>query len=99
MTEHAWERIAERLTLAGWSVGQQQHFSAYVQALPAKVPPGEQAAIKCFTLPAAYGEYHTSNGNNVWAIVRDGKVQTVMLRRDNQPSTTTALRVDKVYNG
>ena len=39
-----------------------------------------------------------SNGENVVAIVRNGVVKTVMLRRDNQPRTRTALRVDKVLN-
>jgi hypothetical protein len=37
-----------------------------------------------------------SNGDCVWAIVRDGEVATVMLRRSNQPSTRAALRVDAV---
>ena len=37
-----------------------------------------------------------SNGECVWAIVRDGAVATVMLRRGNQPSTRQALRVDAV---
>ena len=35
-----------------------------------------------------------SNGQNVVAIVRGGVVKTVMLRRDNQPPTRSALRVD-----
>lgn len=37
-----------------------------------------------------------SNGNMVWAIVRDGVVTTVMLRRDDQPATKVALHVDYV---
>jgi len=37
-----------------------------------------------------------SNGQNVVAIVRGGIVKTVMLRRDNQPPTRSALRVDLV---
>jgi len=37
-----------------------------------------------------------SNGQNIVAIVRKGVVKTVMLRRDNQPPTRTALRVDRV---
>ena len=37
-----------------------------------------------------------SNGECVWAVVRDGVVATVMLRRGNQPSTRGALRVDAV---
>jgi hypothetical protein len=37
-----------------------------------------------------------SNGECVWAIVRDGVVTTVMLRRGSQPSTPQALRVSAV---
>ena len=37
-----------------------------------------------------------SNGQNVVAIVRNGVLKTVMLRRDNQPRTNSALRVDMV---
>ena len=37
-----------------------------------------------------------SNGNEVWAIVRGGEIVTVMLRRDDQPKTKAALRVEEV---
>jgi hypothetical protein len=37
-----------------------------------------------------------SNGDVVWAIVRDGAIRTVMFRRADQPATPAALRVDKV---
>ena len=38
-----------------------------------------------------------SNGDEVWAVIRDGEVKTVMLRRGTQPKTRGALRVDAVY--
>lgn len=38
-----------------------------------------------------------SNGDQVWAIIREGRVHTVMLRRSDQPSTPQALRVRRVY--
>lgn len=37
-----------------------------------------------------------SNGNVVWAIIRNGELRTVMYRRDDQPSTCDALRVRTV---
>lgn len=37
-----------------------------------------------------------SNGSQVWAIVRAGRVATVMLRRPEQPATKAALDVDVV---
>ena len=38
-----------------------------------------------------------SNGDQVWAIIRGGRVHTVMLRRSDQPSTPQALRVRRVF--
>lgn len=38
----------------------------------------------------------SSNGNELWAIVRDGDLVTMMLRRSVQPKTPEALRVDKI---
>ena len=37
-----------------------------------------------------------SNGDQVWAIVRNGFVKTVMFRRSSQPATCEALRVELV---
>lgn len=38
----------------------------------------------------------TSNGGQVVAIIRDKKLVTMMFRRDTQPATAEALRVDGV---
>lgn len=37
-----------------------------------------------------------SNGDEVWAVLREATITTVMLRRGNQPKTPAALRVNKV---
>lgn len=37
-----------------------------------------------------------SNGNEVWAIIRDGHCTTVMLRRKDQKRTPEAFHVDAV---
>ena len=37
-----------------------------------------------------------SNGNEVWAIIRSGRVVTLMLRRSVQPATPAALGVREV---
>jgi hypothetical protein len=34
------------------------------------------------------------NGNNIWLIIRNNYVATVMRRRDDQPRTARAMRVD-----
>lgn len=44
------------------------------------------------------GEYFVSNGELVVLIVRHGEAKTIMFRRENQPFTCEALRVDKVYS-
>jgi hypothetical protein len=38
-----------------------------------------------------------SNGDEVWAIIRDGVVVTTMLRRSTQPKTCASLRVEHVH--
>lgn len=37
-----------------------------------------------------------SNGDHIWAILREKVITTTMLRRGNQPRTPQALRVDIV---
>ena len=37
-----------------------------------------------------------SNGDEVWAIIRDNDVKTIMLRRSTQPATCGALRVKRI---
>lgn len=96
-TPHAQARIRERLGDAGFdpiTIG--KVFDA-AQAL-ARRSTADSEAIRLLRLDSqvntAYGE--RSNGDNLWAIIRNGRLATMMLRRSNQPSTTTALRVDKV---
>jgi hypothetical protein len=47
---------------------------------------------------ANYYARTVSNGNLVVAIIRDGIVSTVMLRRENQPMTADAMRVNFVHH-
>lgn len=53
-------------------------------------------AILVGCLPAPKNAADGSNGDQVWAIVRDGYIVTVMFRRSNQPATPERLRVDTV---
>jgi hypothetical protein len=45
------------------------------------------------------GDFHgrDSNGEDVWAVVRNKRVATLMFRRSEQPATKDAFRVDAVY--
>lgn len=60
-------------------------------------------AILVATLPESRGRWTfdtdgtgTSNGDNIWAIIRHGRIATVMYRRTAQPSTRQAFNVDIV---
>lgn len=93
---HAQQRTVERLTDAGMSkvgIDKVYHVANYLES---KVT--GDTAVRLLVLPqrvnAAWGE--RSNGDQVWAIYRDGRLATVMLRRSTQPETPEALRVDKV---
>ncbi len=91
---HAFDRIAgrlaeERVTFSDRALAR---LAAYAQR-------EDSAAFLLVELPRTVGAFDTSNGNQVWAIVRNGQVRTVMFRRADQPPTCAALRVDTVYVG
>lgn len=89
---HALDRIRERLT--------PQEQARATAALPVlnRFPTVKDFAVRLFKLQAQRNERwgEVSNGDEVWAIVRRGRVQTVMLRRSTQPATPESLRVDVV---
>jgi hypothetical protein len=68
-------------------------------AIAAATCPDRSAALLLARLPKmkgiAWGD--ASNGDDVWAIVRDGHVVTLMLRRSTQPATPSALHVAAVH--
>ena len=55
-------------------------------------------AIRLIALPEMVGKAWSdqSNGNEVWAIVRNRRLVTVMLRRSTQPKTAAAFDVERV---
>lgn len=57
---------------------------------------GEQLDSVAVFCGWADGFRGASNGNEVWAIVREGYLRTVMFRRETQPRTPEALRVGRV---
>jgi len=95
-TTHSLERIQERLEDAGIAEANIRTLAAILDNVAATQ--NGNVAIKALTLKgqvnAAYG--NRSNGDTVYAIVRNRKITTVFLRRSTQPSTPAALRVDRV---
>ena len=92
---HAEQRIEERLTLAGFAAETRRQFFAAVRAMAPKTD-SDSEAIRVLKLDAYVGEKwgESSNGDEVWAIYRNQRLQTVMLRRSTQNEEN--LRVRKV---
>lgn len=70
-----------------------------VPALRRLASDGRSRAVLLARLSSKRGERYgegASNGDTLWAILRDRKVVTIMRRRSTQPSTPAALRVDEV---
>lgn len=61
----------------------------------------KDTAVLVHELPALRGDTQAnildraSNGDQVWAIVRGGRVVTMMFRRSTQPATAEAMRVEQ----
>ncbi len=98
MGNHAQQRAEERISACGRNPAEAYSLAERI----ARAYPRTDIAVRLMVLEGAYGDTEEdilsrmSNGNEVWAIIRQGVVTTIMLRRDNQPRTTEALRVDKV---
>ena len=93
MSNHATERMMSRLTEA-----ERVAVRDVVNTVREAFPRGA-VAVYAHRLAAHRDAECGSNGRNVVAISRDGRVSTVMLRRDNQPATADRLRVDRVLKG
>ena len=97
LTEHALDRVRDRLAANGVRFDDRA-----LARLDANAQRESSAAFLLFALPdhrgdVAGGRDRGSNGDTVWAIVRGGRVVTVMFRRSAQPQTPAALYVDTVY--
>lgn len=84
--------MADRLTT------NERNAIAHALSDYAAVHPKGSYAVRCMRLAARRGQAwsDTSNGDSIVAIIRNGILETVMLRRDSQPWTRAALRVDSL---
>ena len=57
---------------------------------------GRSRAVRLASLGSQRGNYLTSSGDTLWAVLRGGSVVTVMRRRSTQPSTPAAFGVDEI---
>lgn len=95
MTYHAAERMRDRL--ACLDPASRDMAETMAETYAAEHPTGSHA-VRVAVLQARVGTPWgaDSNGDTVWAIVRDGAVVTYMFRRRTQPAERAALRVDRV---
>lgn len=92
-TQHATERLMGRLTPS-----ERKTVIEAVTALKPSIDRTESVAIYALDLGTARTAPDGSQGRHVVAMVRGGRVSTVMLRGARQPATRTALRVDRVLH-
>lgn len=99
MTLHAFDRADERLRAAGLDPVKVHAKGTELAAVTGKY--WRSCAVLMTALDRNYGDLRPtldrdSNGDEVWAVCRDGRLVTLMLRRSSQPKTPDAFRVDKV---
>ena len=98
-TQHASERIAERLDSgSAWTLAR-----AIERLAREACRPDLSYAVMVYRDTRTHGTFTInpdgtgpSNGTDLWAIIRNRTVVTVMWRRTAQPMTTDAFRVDTI---
>lgn len=95
LSGHVWERLLERCTEAE-QVKARDLALAFIQAHQRG-----SHAVRLLRLGKQRGTpwADRSNGDEVWAIVRHGRVTTIMLRRSTQPTQPANFDVDQVHLG
>ena len=98
ITTHAKDRIGTRGDQAGFTAQQKAILLKLAEKAARECERDEAVAVKMGQLKSQVGEAwgQESNGNQIWAVIRQQRVVTVMLRRSTQPETPKALRVDRV---
>jgi len=94
---HALERINDRMKEIGYESKERKKVAEKALEYTRKSRTRSEA-VRLFTIPNIHGIPWSdkSNGDEIWAIIRDNTLVTVMFRRHTQPKTTKALRVDKI---
>lgn len=92
---HYHDRLGER-----FNSNDAARYGRLVEYIAAKLPSNNSHAVRIAKLPAMVGRAwsDTSNGDTAWCIIREGRIITVMYRRQTQPTTAYALKVDRVWS-
>jgi len=95
---HALARLDNRIAETGLDL------DATVREVESIAQQHKSIAVLVIQLRKEYGDTNgrrpyvcreSSNGDQVWAVCRDGAVVTWMFRRSNQPQSPAALRVER----
>jgi len=98
-TQHSEQRIFSRLKEIGLDVKtissvfqKAKNFADY------KAERNKDYGVRLFTIKDIHGIPWSdkSNGDEIWSIIRNKNIITVMFRRSTQPATPESLRVDKI---
>lgn len=91
LSGHVWDRLAARLQ-------PHERGEAVLRTVTyLRARPTGRHAVRILKLDMRRGTWDRSNGDEVWAVLEEGKVKTVMLRRSTQPRSRWALQVDQVH--
>lgn len=97
-TQHASERIAQRL-----ETGRAWTLARGIETLARTMRPDLSYAVMVYRDNVNHGEFRIdadgtgpSNGTDLWAIIRNRTLVTVMWRRTAQPTNPAAFSVDVV---
>lgn len=91
-TPHALGRMAERLSPAD----RQRVSDALARVESRRYRSSVAVRVARLSAPVGTPWGAESNGSDVWAVVRDGAIVTVMLRRKQQPTNPAAFGVERV---
>lgn len=97
MTEHCIKRLKDRLAEIGYFGEAPDRLRVLAYDLASKSK-HQSEAIRLFKIKNIHGIPWSddSNGDEIWAIIRGGRLITIMFRRSTQPMTAESLRVEKV---
>jgi hypothetical protein len=91
--EHALEQLNKRLNFLPET---ERALIGLNTLIIAKSFPQQDVAVKMKKLKGKHISPDQSNGNQVWAIIRSGKIKTFMLRRRTQGNSEKDFNVDFV---
>lgn len=93
--QHAIDQLNQRFPF----LTEEKRASLALNALKvAGMFPKIDVAIKLWKIRGVKRRHNESNGNQVWAIIRDGRVKTFMLRRRTQGNSLEDFHVHKIIN-